>query len=1102
MISATDDNTSHVLSDNNVNHITTSNTDRNNNSNILNTKSVNKTIKKQSNYEVNNYTELYNTIESIKTNKTCDNPTITLNKGNYTINQSINWGDSSSAKNLTICGGKDLVVINGQKTSQFINVSCGYTLNLMNFYIQYTKAVNGSAINNNGNVTLKNISLYQNQATGNGIIYNNGNMTITDSNLGTNTITANGTIFNCGNLTITNSTALSNTAYKFGGVVYNKAILQITNSNFTNNKANMGGVIYNEKTANTMINTSNFNRNRADKYGAIVYNLNETFIYNSNFTSQQTQNGAIAYNNRSHMFIDNCNFINNQAPNGGNGAITSNYNAYVVIQNSRFNNNTAYNGAINYNTQRSVVNIINSNFTNNNASFGGINYNYMNSQLNLINSTLKDNYAFYGGVNYNIGSNITIQGSNFISNSAKNGGCNYNNKANLTILNSTFTQNKGRGMTETDLNTNGSTIYNMGGNVSITTSNFTDNLANMGGVIYNNGSIKITYSNFTNNIQYQSTNQCNITIYTTCNFILHDTNITINYGSLGNKTQLYIYSPIINEQLNLEENVTFMIDGSYNEVTKDQTTNQVYMYTYFGIYQNQITSHVEYLKPMENTNITLNFDRKASIYDMMDNITIKSCTNTTIVAQLKDKYSNIIQGNVDATIKINNKVYATTTIKDGLLNTVIPTANLSANTYTLKIITNENTLYNSATIVTKITVVKRNISDIILPNVTIKTFTNHTLVAQIKDEQGELLHKTTKICAKINGVTYLHSNITDGLLHISLKTDTLRPSTYNITIILGENNFYNTKILNYKLTLIKRNVNMIATTNNATTYGNLLINTVVSDIDDHVVNDGFVLFKINGCTLKDDNGNDIHVYLDNNHAFLNYSIPFSMSGITYKLEVVYNGGYKFNNLRINTTFTLTKRLISPVEIEPIVQLTQTNTNIKLTLHDIDNKPIKGINKICVKINGVTHINTNIKNGIINLTLPTNTFKQREYDVLIRIGENSVYKQCDIQFKLNIINRNATIKTKQNTPIITNNTLKLNTQVTTPYKIVNDGFITYKIDDETITENKTPIKVNITNGYANFTYKLSEKYKTGIHNITTTYHNSYYNTITDVIQIKI
>lgn len=405
--------------------------------------------------------------------KVFNNGIIYLEDGNYFEN------DIIINKNITISGiNKEKVIINLNKSRLF-------------------------TINNNTNLTIRNL------------IFTEGN-------------SINGTVFlNNGILTIINSKFINNTAFNanktevsgFGGVATNYGDLNIINSSFTNSIAHKGGVIKNYK--NLRIYNSTFYNNSAIE-GGVIYNEGNCSLYNSNFYNNTAMNslsfcvnhnkdvsnccnpgsGGVVYNHRnSKLIINNCKFNYNSAVNGGSIYFTSNLkipdNSTLEIYNSTINKNTASNngGGIFASVNRLIIK--STNITNNEANKdgGGLS---INSRSGLIDgSKITHNTAENGG-GISLSGNITITNTFISNNTASSGGAinyhgdsSYNHLTNHVIIyNSTISNNRG-------LNTGGAfeSVY---GNIKISHSNIVGNFAPEGSTIstYNNNHIDVDNHNW------------------------------------------------------------------------------------------------------------------------------------------------------------------------------------------------------------------------------------------------------------------------------------------------------------------------------------------------------------------------------------------------------------------------------------------------------------------------------------------------------------------------------------------------------------------------------------------------------------------------------
>ena len=151
---------------------------------------------------------------------------------------------------------------------------------------------------------------------------------------------------------------------------------------------------------------------------------------------------------------------------------------------------------------------------------------------------------------------------------------------------------------------------------------------------------------------------------------------------------------------------------------------------------------------------------------------------------------------------------------------------------------------------------------------------------------------------------------------------------------------------------------------------NITFTATINDTID--VNDGVVIFKINGLTIRNESGESLQIPVVNNTASLNYTIPDGWSAKPLKLTAVYaNKNYK--RMENKTYFSLTKTETHFVMDEIIT--TNSTANIQGQLLDEHNHSVLGQNVVAVKINGTTLLRANNKtqyfnviNGTVNITI--------------------------------------------------------------------------------------------------------------------------------------
>ena len=327
--SATNDtqtDTSHKVSQNNPEHDITAAITKND---IKTTKTITKNTNttniktEKETYETtaDNYEELLDKISEAK-KTSCENYTINLKAGTYTISQTINWDTWDGAETLIINGNN--TILNGQNKTQLMNITVLKDVILNNVIITNCKADKSSAITSEGILTVNNSQFISN--INGAISSDNGYLTVNNSQFISN---INGAISSDnGYLTVNNSQFINNTANEGGAISTWEGSMNILNALFKNNTAKKsGGSIYCTNTR-LNINYSQFISNGADNGGAICY---DNFTYTDESYSQFT-----AYY---PLNINNSQFINNIAATYG-GAIYSNRES-LNINNSQFINNTA-----------------------------------------------------------------------------------------------------------------------------------------------------------------------------------------------------------------------------------------------------------------------------------------------------------------------------------------------------------------------------------------------------------------------------------------------------------------------------------------------------------------------------------------------------------------------------------------------------------------------------------------------------------------------------------------------------------------------------------------------------------------------------------------
>ena len=194
-------------------------------------------------------------------------------------------------------------------------------------------------------------------------------------------------------------------------------------------------------------------------------------------------------------------------------------------------------------------------------------------------------------------------------------------------------------------------------------------------------------------------------------------------------------------------------------------------------------------------------------------------------------------------------------------------------------------------------------SNIILPTV-VNNGKMTNITAIILGEDGNIIYDG-KVAFKVDQKTVEVVKITNGIAQISLDTSKYKPGEHEIYLVYGGNNQYaksnSTTTLTIKKYDVKIEVDPVVVCKGSKT----ILKATVNDMQNNQVNTGKVIFKLNGKTLKDDEGNTIISEVKNGIATIEYMIPSNYSAKDYILTAVASDD-KYNRIEANSTLTVTK----------------------------------------------------------------------------------------------------------------------------------------------------------------------------------------------------
>ncbi|MDO5825695.1 MAG: hypothetical protein Q4Q22_04900, partial [Methanosphaera sp.] len=415
------------------------------------------------------------------------------------------------------------------------------------------------------------------------------------------------------------------------------------------------------------------------------------------------------------------------------------------------------------------------------------------------------------------------------------------------------------------------------------------------------------------------------------------------------------------------------------------------------------------LASSNSTNITRRY--QADMELLTGSFDTKPGDTVKLIAHIQDNHVDIDGGQLvfklnGLSLKDENGSAVIVKIKNGLaiLEYKIPDT-LGARTHNLTAVYASND-YGRVELTTPMTIGKYTTHIDVNP---LYTTNNKILIqAQIVDQNNQALNKQTAISIKLNGKSYTLNTI-NGTINYQINA-TLSDGYYNVTIKSGENGKYlgataNTVLIKTNTTINTNYINNTLNNNTSSKSGDIKTGSIMSILtgastvkpgdrlkliahlsEDQIdISGGQLVFKLNGVSLKDENGSAVVVNIRDGLGILDYKIPDTLGARTHNLTAVYSSA-KYGRVDLSTDLTM-NRLNTHIEIDPLFTTTST-AYIKASILDDNNQKINKETSVVIKIDGKSYSFTN-SNGTINFKVPTNITKGI-HQITIIAGENGKY----------------------------------------------------------------------------------------------------------------
>lgn len=352
-------------------------------------------------------------------------------------------------------------------------------------------------------------------------------------------------------------------------------------------------------------------------------------------------------------------------------------------------------------------------------------------------------------------------------------------------------------------------------------------------------------------------------------------------------------------------------------------------------------------------------------------------------------------------------------------------------------------------------------------------------------------------------VTYYYkNNIINSTVKVMATNDNgkyvNRQTSNLIDSIKTNNRFFSSKIIpviDKSITIdtvdfiIRKAKTIVSSPDIVTNGGNVYLNASIKDEFGNNVDKGFVSFLFDDKTIKDSNGKDIYVDVENGKVSLQYSIPkmWIKSNFTYYIR--YYANSKYEQSLGNKAKILLDDLVNMQTDHASAIYYKGNLSISTNLLYNQNDSEINEGKVFYKVNGKAIKNSlnntiiiNVKNGsvIFNCWFDSR-FTSKTYTLTTIYVNENYRKEINTTFTIDkiavdIVNPKADVQ--KDVVTFTGKLVDSNNQI-----VKSDSYACIKINGITLKENNSTRLFNITNGVIDFKFNLPGKYSPGNHTLS-------------------
>jgi hypothetical protein len=228
-----------------------------------------------------------------------------------------------------------------------------------------------------------------------------------------------------------------------------------------------------------------------------------------------------------------------------------------------------------------------------------------------------------------------------------------------------------------------------------------------------------------------------------------------------------------------------------------------------------------------------------------------------------------------------------------------------------------------------------------------------TLTATITDNLGNVINEGSVIFMDEEGNVLATVDVVDGTASYVLQSN----KAVNMTITAVYEGEEATATVEFGKAYTTITINEF----NATVDQETTISATVLDENGNAVNGGKVAFKVNGKTLKDENGKVIYAQVVDGIATISIIVPDTWAGKDIEISAVYSGSTKYDSSRseavaVNVTMVVDEEIVDinpAIKIDALPDEVATGTTLQVTVEVTGTPSPLNTGKMVLKLNGKT-----------------------------------------------------------------------------------------------------------------------------------------------------